>query len=174
MARALAISAVYLFLFASVASSEEHNARNAIDNHQRLEDLANERFPVDLKLMEKRWGIDCNAAIESTKRFLGKVGSPSSFLSLGEGVNEKMLQDRVLLDRGLLDREVFQLDPWETIAWEDIYRCGLLFNTHNTGRFQPCPNYSEVYRRLNLMRRRQTNADKEKIQKLLMSDQCDS
>lgn len=60
---------------------------------------------------------------------------------------------------------------WEALPWRDLKLCGLLFNTKDTGRYKPCPDYSGAHDSLMAARSRDEYVDKDQLLRML-SLQC--
>lgn len=101
------------------------------------DELTNERFPVDRKLLEQHWNIDCNEAVDTMLSWLNKSNKPKQHLhELASTVSQLRL-------------------------------CGLLFNTPKTGRFEGCPNYSFAHQLLHLLQRGEIKLSEAPIAKAL-------
>lgn len=62
---------------------------------------------------------------------------------------------------------------WDVLKWQDLYRCGLLFNTPGTGRFERCPDFNKAHKLLLRMRKKENSIDLTKIM-VALSTNCKS
>ena len=63
-----------------------------------------------------------------------------------------------------------QQSDWEQLPWRDLELCGLLFNTPDTGRHQPCPDYSKAF--VSLRNARETGQKPGRVE-MALSEHCD-
>ena len=113
----------------------------------------------------------------------------SSLVSAGDGealVNERFPVDSTLLKKqwnvncdntvnltlSWLTGQKSQVDKsWDQLPWRGLKYCGLLFNTPDTGRYQPCPDFTEAHRQLLVMRQGVEMFNPEQITRAL-ANQC--
>ena len=105
------LSGLVLNFFVILAFAENH------------ESLSNERFPLDAKLLEKHWHVDCTAATTHTQRWLSRH-------------NDKVDETH-----------------WATLMWRDLKLCAMIYNSSVKGdggvrvadeRYKACPNFRKV------------------------------
>ncbi|MCP5301724.1 MAG: hypothetical protein H7A03_00970 [Pseudomonadales bacterium] len=123
------------------------------------------------------------AALCGQPRCLYGAGSSAD---IDAASNERFPVDRTLLEKqwGINCEQAVDL----TLGWlksgtgmervaplpmRSLKYCGLLFNTPDTGRYQPCPDYESAYQRLVDIRQHESimDTDTEAIE-IYLSDQC--
>lgn len=92
------------------------------------EDLANERFVEPGKAIEVHWQIDCGEASTTASKLLTKLVNlkQADCASFSGAVKQGELDN-------LLD---------------SLQKCGFIYNTPQSRRFQSCPDYALAHRRL--------------------------
>jgi len=157
-------------------NSENKEQSKVVSDEQGSEDLANERFPVDVNLLEKHWGVDCDDTVRSTRVFLEKQKNEQAVVAniivdaggtipVAEGSEKILSEQKITVTKT-------EEDSWDDIDWQGLYRCGLLFNTRGTGRYQPCPNYKDAYLHLTLIRKREKGFGNGSVKNLLDLVRC--
>lgn len=101
-------------------------------------------------------------------------------------INERFTVDRALLEKHwridcdqavtttltwLTEQSPLKQKLWDGLHWKDLNYCGLLFNTVDTGRYEPCPNYLRAYQLLSNMRQSIVDFNEQRIRETL-SVQC--
>lgn len=92
------------------------------------EDLANERFVEPGKAIEAHWQIDCGQTSAAVSTLLAT------------------LADQRELDCGLFNAAMRQ-DELSNLL-DSLQKCGFIYNTKGSRRFQPCPDYAVAHRGL--------------------------